>query len=172
MKLISLLLVTAATTALPYAEEKNNGIYEEVIVEDEDGQQFYLLPLGRSKRQTSWQIKNPGIATISHTGTILNNPNHYVSGTGYLSKNLRGGGFAPETYGGNVGYIHKPTGSNLGVGADHTRGSGTNVHASGTYNFLKTKNGALGLTGEYGRNLGGPGGKPNWGVFLGGKWNF
>ncbi|KAF7268741.1 hypothetical protein GWI33_018093 [Rhynchophorus ferrugineus] len=150
MKLISLLLVTVATTALPYAEEKNNGIYEEVIVEDEDGQQFYLLPLGRSKRQTSWQIKNPGIATISHTG----------------------GGFAPETYGGNVGYIHKPTGSNLGVGADHTRGSGTNVHASGTYNFLKTKNGALGLTGEYGRNLGGPGGKPNWGVFLGGKWNF
>nr|ABZ80663.1 hypothetical antimicrobial peptide [Sitophilus zeamais] len=173
-------LILAVAFAYPFDVPQPDGeVHEEyqpsTVVEDENGEHYYLVPLGRTKRQTTnWQIQSPGIASLSHKGTILDNPNHHPDGSGYVTKDLRGHGLAPDAYGGRVDYTHKPTGSNLGVGADHARGFGTDVTASGTYNFLHSKSGDLGVTGQYGRHFGGPGGtgRPNWGVFVGGKYRF
>ncbi|CAG9772815.1 unnamed protein product [Ceutorhynchus assimilis] len=115
-----------------------------------------LLPLQRHKRQqaTSFDLKNPGIGTLSHTGTIVDNQNHLLTGTGYASKDFTRGGLKPDAYGAQVDYSHKPSGSVLGLGADHVRRAGTDVRASGTWNFVNTKNAEVGLNGQYGRHFG------------------
>lgn len=49
---------------------------------------------------------------------------------------------------------------------------GTDVSASGTWNFIHKPNADVGLTGQYGRHFGPGGGRPNYGVMLGGKIRF
>lgn len=78
----------------------------------------------RQNHQTSVNIKDPGVATLSHQSTILNNGNHRLDGSGYVSKDLRGHGIKPDAYGGGLDYLHKPSGSTLGVNTDHVRRGG------------------------------------------------
>ncbi|XP_066259186.1 uncharacterized protein [Euwallacea similis] len=142
---------------------------------DSDEDVMHLVPLRREKRQqkTDFHLKSPGIATLSHQGTILNNNNHRLDGMGYATKDFsRHGGLRPDTYGGSLDYLHKPSGAGLGVSADHFRGSGTSVGASGTWNFIQRPNANFGITGQYQRHFGPGGGKPDYGIFLGGKANF
>ncbi|XP_076260227.1 attacin-B-like [Rhynchophorus ferrugineus] len=188
MKAFSVVLFAffvAIATAQQYATEAEESAYHQYsIAEDEEGQQYYLIPLSRSKRsepekkntqpQTDWQIRDPGILTVSHKGTISNNENHRLEGMGYAQKNLRGHGIEPEVFGGGLKYTHIPSESNLKIGADHAPGFGTNLKASGTYNMYHSKNADVGLTGQYSRVIDTPYGnlKPNWGVFLGGQYRF
>lgn len=44
--------------------------------------------------------------------------------------------------------------------------------ASGTWNFIHKPNADVGLTGQYGRHFGPGGGRPNYGVMLGGRVRF
>lgn len=81
--------------------------------------------VSRQNQKTSFHIESPGIATVGHTGTIIDNPNHHLEGTGYASKDLsRGFGLKPDAYGGRADYSHKPSGAGFGLGADHFRGAG------------------------------------------------
>ncbi|KAF7268743.1 attacin-B-like [Rhynchophorus ferrugineus] len=180
---VAFLIAIAAAQPYPI-EDEENAYRQDSIVEDEEGQQYHLIPLSRSKRsepakkntqaQTDWQIRKPGILTVSHKGTILDNKNHQLGGMGYVQKNLRGHGIEPEVLGGGLKYTHIPSNSNLKIGADHARGLGTNLKASGTYNIYHSKNADLGLTGQYNRVINTPYGnlKPNWGVYLGGQYRF
>ncbi|KAF7268742.1 hypothetical protein GWI33_018094 [Rhynchophorus ferrugineus] len=177
--------LVAVATAQQYTIEDEEDIYrQDSIVEDEAGQQYYLVPLSRTKRsepekkntqpQTDWKVESPGILTVSHKGTILDNNKHQLDGMGYVQKNLRGHGIEPEVFGGGLKYTHKPSESNLKIGADHARGFGTKLHADATYNIYHSKNADVGLTGQYSRVIDTPIGnlKPNWGVFLGGQYRF
>lgn len=64
------------------------------------------------------------MATLSHQRTFIDNANNRLDGSGYVSKDLRGHGIQPDAYGGGLGYLHKPSGSTLGVNADHVRRGG------------------------------------------------
>ncbi|XP_074026957.1 uncharacterized protein [Leptinotarsa decemlineata] len=137
------------------------------VVEDVDGQQYYIVPIHREKRQTQWGISNSGYGA-SHTGTLYENDRHRFDGTASASKNFGSHGLRPDQVGGRVDYSHIPSGSSAFVGADNTRGYGTDVAAGVKYNIYESKNAGVDLTGQYGRHYGGPGGtgKPEAGVFL------
>ncbi|KAH1005159.1 hypothetical protein HUJ04_006194 [Dendroctonus ponderosae] len=127
----------------------------------------------RQNRQTSVNVESPGIATIQHSGTVFDNNRHRLDGSGYVSKDFsRGGGLRPDAVGGSLDYLHKPSSSSVGVQADHFRHGGTDLKASGTWNFIDTPNAEVGLTGSYGRHFGSGSRNPDWGVFLGGTWRF
>nr|XP_022905703.1 uncharacterized protein LOC111417605 [Onthophagus taurus] len=148
-----------------------------------DGQQEYLLvpfesssslgPLdsevtarGRAKRQTSAIYDSASRrATISHTGTIIDNNNHNLMGTGAIS----GGKHQPFGVGGSLDYTHKPSASTLSASAKHLDGLGTNVGVSGRYNFINERNTQAYIGANYDRQYGGPSGtgNPNYGVFAG-----
>ncbi|XP_060531972.1 uncharacterized protein LOC132705412 [Cylas formicarius] len=132
--------------------------------------QWYLVPLHRNRRQTNWSLSGPKLTgSVSHQGTIFNSPNHRLDGSAYASKNFaQSRGLQPDMMGGRLDYSHKPTGSGVSVGADHMRGGGTDLSATGRYNIYNTKNWNVGVSGEYSRHFGGPGGtgRPNYGAFL------
>ncbi|CAH0561510.1 unnamed protein product [Brassicogethes aeneus] len=145
--------------------------YGHEIVSSDDGELFYLVPVHRVRRQTTFDINKNGPGTrvtLGHKGTIYENPNHKVTGGAFASQQFRPTG--PLTAGGNLGYQHKPSGSGLNVGADNTRGFGTNVNAQGNLNLLRSHNGntRLDATGGYSRHFGGVGGtgRPNYNAGL------
>ncbi|KAG5899936.1 hypothetical protein JTB14_002487 [Gonioctena quinquepunctata] len=144
----------AVATALPFE-----------VIEDEDGEQYYVIPVSRSKRQTKWGVSDTGFGA-SHTGTVFKNDNHQLDGTGSFGKNFRSHGI--DQVGGRLDYTHTPSGSSAFLGADKTRGYGTDVAAGAKYNIYQNKNLDVDLTGQYGRHFGGPGGtgQPSSGVFL------
>lgn len=118
-------------------------------------------------RQTKWDLNQAG-AGISHTGNIFDNDKHRLDGTASLGKNWDSHGLRPDQVGGRLDYSYKPSGSSVFVGADKTRGYGTDVNAGVKYNIYQGKNFGVDATGQYGRHFGGPGGtgSPNAGVFL------
>nr|XP_022912793.1 attacin-B-like [Onthophagus taurus] len=138
-----------------------------------DGEQEYLLvPLDsgveatRTKRQTSGIYDSASKrGTITHTGTLLNNNNHNLMGTGAIS----GGKHQPVGIGGGLDYTHKPSASTFSASANHLRGFGTDVGASGRYNFVNKPNTQAYVGGNYNRHFGGPfgTGRPNYGAFVG-----
>ncbi|KAJ8964089.1 hypothetical protein NQ317_004397 [Molorchus minor] len=137
------------------------------IFEDEEGEQYYAVPVSREKRQTKWGATNTGFG-VSHQGTILNSNNHQLDGSAYASKNWGSHGIKPDQFGGQLDYSHKPSGSSAFVGADRIPGYGTDVSAGLKQNLYQNKNFGVDVTGQYGRHFGGPGGtgKPQSGVFL------
>ncbi|CAH1183472.1 unnamed protein product [Phaedon cochleariae] len=104
------------------------------VFEDDNGQEFLLVPVSRQKRQTKWGISNSG-AGISHTGTIYSNGRHQLDGTASAAKNFPSHGLRPDQVGGRLDYTHNPSGSGAFVGADRTRNWGTDVSAGGKYNI-------------------------------------
>ncbi|XP_076259197.1 uncharacterized protein LOC143195686 [Rhynchophorus ferrugineus] len=146
MKLLFVLVVTIFScqgfpSKIKYSEEENvylqppstsddidnhqgREIERKVNLGDNKGEDSYLLPLGRAKRQTSVQLKSPGIGTLSHKSIILDNRNHQLSGMGFVTKDFTRKGLTPDILGGNLGYVNKPSGSKLGIGADSIRGYG------------------------------------------------
>ncbi|RZC32121.1 uncharacterized protein BDFB_011474 [Asbolus verrucosus] len=152
-KLVVLALVSAAVVSA----------YD--VVQDEEGQEFYLVPLHRQRRQTNIGIskENPGVRiTAGHKGTVFDNGNHRVDGGAFASKQFRPSG--PATVGGQLGYSHVPSGSNLNVGAQHTQRFGTDLSASGRGNLWRQGNSRLDAVGSYNRHYGGLGGtrRPNY----------
>ena len=135
-------------------------------------EEYVLVPISRVRRQVTSLGVDGTRATLSHTGTLVNNNNHHLSGTGFASKQFKPNG--PLTTGGNLDYTHKPSGSTLGVGAANTRGYGTDFSASGRYNFYNKGNTNAFAEGNYNRHYRGPGGtgRPNYYVGLGVEHRF
>ncbi|XP_018563819.1 sarcotoxin II-1-like [Anoplophora glabripennis] len=126
------------------------------VAEDEEGQQYYLVPVSREKRQaTKWGVSNTGVG-LSHSGTILNNDNHRLDGSAYAAKNFGSHGLRPDQVGGRLDYAHKPSGSGAFISADNARRYGTDVNAGAQYNFVHKNNLDVGVVGQYGRHFGGP----------------
>nr|CAI5859212.1 unnamed protein product [Callosobruchus analis] len=100
------------------------------VAENEEGQQYYMVPLSRSRRspqsQTSVGANERGIG-LSHSGTILNSNGHRLDGSAYANKNYHSPGLKPDQFGGQLNYNHDRTSAYLG--ADHARGYGTDVRA-------------------------------------------
>ncbi|CAH1108529.1 unnamed protein product [Psylliodes chrysocephalus] len=132
-----------------------------------DEEEYLLVPVHRERRQTKWGLNQSGYGA-SHTGNIYNNGRNGVTGTVSASKAWNSHGLKPDVVGGRLDFTNKPTGSGAFIGADRTRGFGTDVNAGAKYNFLQKKNWSGDVSGQYGRHFGGPGGtgKPNAGVFL------
>uniref|UniRef100_A0A6P7GBI6 Uncharacterized protein LOC114340065 isoform X1 n=1 Tax=Diabrotica virgifera virgifera TaxID=50390 RepID=A0A6P7GBI6_DIAVI len=137
------------------------------VIEDEEGQEYALLPLHRERRQLKWGLNQSGYG-LSHSGNLFNNNNNRLDGTVSASKAWGSHGLKPDTFGGRLDFANKPSSSSAFVGADRTRGYGTDVNAGLKYNFLQKKNWNGDISGQYGRHFGGPGGtgKPQAGVFL------
>ncbi|KAK9727828.1 Attacin, C-terminal region [Popillia japonica] len=135
------------------------GVVHLPTYEDEE---YILVPISRVRRQTTGGVDSNGRASISHTGTIVDNNRHHLIGSASASKQFRPNG--PLTVGGTLDYTHKPSGSTLGVGASNTRGFGTDVSATGRYNFYNKGGTSVFAEGNYGRHFGGPGGtgRPNY----------
>ena len=131
-------------------------------------EEYVLVPISRVRRQaaTTWGVEGTR-GTVTHTGTLVNNNKHHLQGTAFASKQFKPNG--PLTAGGNLDYTHKPSGSTLGVGASNTRGLGTDVSATGRYNFYNKGNTNAFAQGSYDRHFRGPGGtgRPNYYVGLG-----
>ncbi|KAJ8965669.1 hypothetical protein NQ317_015557 [Molorchus minor] len=158
------------------------------ILEDEDGGQYYAVPVSREKRQqggaspvATLSVNNRGGNALSdsgydlgHKGTIWSNNNHQVDGSGYASKNWGSHGIKPDQWGGRVDYTYKPSSTSVFVGADRTPGYGTDASAGLKQNLYQNKNFGVDVTGQYGRHYGGPGGtgKPEAGVLLEAKGTF
>lgn len=124
-------------------------------------------------RQTKWGINQSG-GGISHTGNVFDNNNHRLDGTASAGKNWDSHGLRPDQVGGRLDYSHKPSGLSSFVGADNTRGYGTDVNTGVKYNIHQDKNFGVDLTGQYNRHYGGSGGtgKPEAGIFLNAHGNF
>ncbi|XP_018563822.1 uncharacterized protein LOC108905445 [Anoplophora glabripennis] len=144
MKYFVLLAVfVAITTAIPVD-----------FVEDEDGQRYVLVPVNREKRQaTKLDISNTGM-TLGHKSNILDSNSYKLDGSAYATKNFGTGGIGQ--FGGRLDYAHKPSASNVFLGADHTRHFGTDLKAGAQYNFIHKKNFDMGIVGQYERHFGGP----------------
>ncbi|CAH0545651.1 unnamed protein product [Brassicogethes aeneus] len=96
------------------------------IFEDDDGQQFYLVPMQRQKRDTTWDVaKGPGGTNVQlgQEGTIWAKGNHEIIGGGHASKNFNPNG--PLVGGGSIGYHHIPTDTNIKASATHIPNWGT-----------------------------------------------
>lgn len=92
----------------------------------------------------------------------MNSNGHRLDGGAFASKQFRPSG--PTTVGGQLGYSHTPSGSNLNVGAQRTQRFGTDLSASGTGNIWRNGNARLDAVGRYDRHFGGVGGtgRPNY----------
>nr|APX53002.1 attacin 2 [Anatolica polita] len=129
------------------------------IVQDEEGQEYYLLPLHRARRaSTNVDIQKSGgggaSVTLDHKGTIFENDNHRVDGGAFASKQFKPNG--PPTVGGNLQYTHIPSSSSLNLGASHTKHLGTDFSTSGTANLWQKGNSRLDAVGSYSRHFNGP----------------
>ncbi|XP_044254662.1 uncharacterized protein LOC123005111 [Tribolium madens] len=117
-------------------------------------------------RQTSVDISGGGrsgtTVTAGHQGTILDKNGYRLDGGAFASKQFHPNG--PATIGGQLGYTHTPSGSNLNLGASHTQKYGTDLNLQGVGNLWRNGNSRLDAVGNYGRHYGGPGGtgRPNY----------
>ena len=155
------------------------------IVQDEYGQEYYLLPVqqisSRTRRdvtqpenkypiETKWDVR-PGGGEVKQT--LVNTKDHLATATLF---GQRAPDHGPLTTGQEFNYQHKPTASEFDLKAQNTRGWGDDLSARGTYNFFQTddKRGKIGAYGDYSRHYGGPAGtlSPQWGVGIRGVYNF
>lgn len=118
-------------------------------------------------RQTKIDVGGRGrtaVVTGSHQGNIFDKNGHRLDGGASVSKQFHPNG--PATIGGKLGYSHTPSGSNLNVGASHTKKFGTDLSVDGRGNIWRSNNGntRLDAVGNYNRHYGGRGGtgKPNY----------
>ncbi|CAH1377313.1 unnamed protein product [Tenebrio molitor] len=153
----SLCLVVAL--ALPYD-----------LVEDEQGQHYYLVPVSRVRRETKWDIENPGKLKIQHSGTIFNNGDHKLKGEAYGSKSLVDRR-DPAVFGGKLDYNHN-SGSSLSVSAQHKEHRGTRVGVEGKYNLYRNGPFHADVSGKYDRTYGGASSNPSFSTHLTGTVDF
>nr|CAI5850193.1 unnamed protein product [Callosobruchus analis] len=109
------------------------------VAEDEEGQQYYMVPLSRERRSpqsTSIGMNEKGIS-LSHKGNILDNNGHRLDGSAYASKNHHSPGLRPDQFGGQLDYNHDPSRTSAYLGADHARGYGTDVRAGVQREFYR-----------------------------------
>ncbi|XP_044748053.1 uncharacterized protein LOC123309153 isoform X5 [Coccinella septempunctata] len=144
---------------------------ESFFIEDQFGTEYLMvpLPLSRQRRQTTVDIQKNPVGTqidLGHKGTIFENDKHLVTGEGFVSKQFRPTG--PTTLGAGLGYEHKPSGSEINLGASNTRGFGTDLSATGTANLWRKGNTRLDAYANYDRHFGGPRGtgRPDYGAGL------
>ncbi|CAH1110800.1 unnamed protein product [Psylliodes chrysocephalus] len=144
--LIAFAVFVAVATALPLN-----------VFEDENGQDFVLVPVHRQRREVTWGANQGGYA-LGQKGTVFSNDNHRVDGSYGASKTWGSHGLKPDSFGGQVDYTHKPTGSTGFVGVNRTPGWGNDVNAGVKYNIAQGKNWGADVTGQevtWGANQGG-----------------
>nr|CAH7738723.1 unnamed protein product [Callosobruchus chinensis] len=147
------------------------------VAEDQQGQQYYMVPLSRARRspqpQTSVGANERGFG-ISHSGNILDNNGHRLDGSAYANKNYHSSGIKPDQFGGQLNYNHDPSRTSAYLGADHARGYGTDVRAGVQHDIYRTKNFNLGVGAGGQQHLGGPFGnsRPQFGGFIRGSGSF
>ncbi|KRT85607.1 hypothetical protein AMK59_787 [Oryctes borbonicus] len=139
------------------------------VVEDDYGQEFALVPLSRVRRAQVYgnaDITDPGRAIVGIKGTPIDTSNHRVDTHAFATTNIKH--HSPITKGLEASYLHKPTNSNLDLSAVNTPRWGTDVKASGTYNFFQDKTSNANVEGFYSRHYGGMPGtlKPDYGVMF------
>ncbi|KAG5877994.1 hypothetical protein JTB14_033643 [Gonioctena quinquepunctata] len=140
------------------------------IYEDNSGGEYYVVPLDRIKRDTTYDIQGPDLkGVVKHEGTILTGDNYQLDGSAYAAKDLTDlkGLHKPELLGGDFKLKHD-NGLSAVLGADHLRGGPTDVKAGLNYDIYHDKNVNIDLDANYRRQFGGPfgAGKPDAGVFL------
>nr|QGX74962.1 attacin [Oryctes rhinoceros] len=147
----------------------NTLAYPVDVIEDRSGQAFALVPLSRVRRAEAYgnvDVTNPGTAILGVKGTPIDNENHRLDANAFASTNIMH--HSPISKGLEASYVHKPTGSNLDLSAVNTPGWGTDVTASGKYNFYQDKTSSASLGGFYSRHYSGMPGtlKPDYGIML------
>ncbi|XP_057667433.1 uncharacterized protein LOC130900678 [Diorhabda carinulata] len=137
------------------------------IVEDEEGQEYLIVPLHRERREVKVGASQSGV-NVGHSSSYGNGPHRVDTAVG-ASKSWGSHGIKPDSFGGSVSYSHTPSGSSAFAGANRAPGYGTDVSAGGRYNFAGGKNWNAGVSAGYNRHFGGPGGtgKPQASVGLG-----
>ncbi|CAH1990396.1 unnamed protein product [Acanthoscelides obtectus] len=143
------------------------------IAEDEEGQQYYMVPLSRVRRSETRGVVNERGVGVSHQGNIFNSGGHRLDGSAYANKNFGSHGLRPDAAGGRLDYSHGSKTSAF-AGADHVRGYGTDVGAGVRHNIYSSKNFNVDAGANYGRHFGGPGGtgRPQMGGFIRGSGKF
>ncbi|XP_056640744.1 uncharacterized protein LOC130447770 isoform X2 [Diorhabda sublineata] len=160
--IILVLAITAAASSLPID-----------IIQDENDQEYLVIPLERQKRDLTWGANQNGYS-LGQKGTLWSNDHHQVDGEYGASKAWNSHGLKPDSYRGELDYSHKPSGSTAFVAAHRTPGYGTDGAAGLKYSIAQGKNYNVDLTGQYTRHYGGPGGtgKPEGQVLLTGEYSF
>ncbi|XP_063901032.1 uncharacterized protein LOC135120597 [Zophobas morio] len=137
------------------------------VIQDRDGEEYYLAPLHRQRRQTTGfdisKEANGGIRTsANYLGTIFNNGVHRLVGGASISKEFRPSG--PLSVAGQLGYSHIPSRSGLNIDVQRTSRGGTDFSATGNANLWRNGNSRLDAVGSYTRHYGGPWGtgRPNY----------
>ncbi|CAH1990087.1 unnamed protein product [Acanthoscelides obtectus] len=129
------------------------------VAEDEDGEQYYMVPLSRTRRspqsQTGVSANQQGV-TLSHGGNILDRNGHTLDGSAYASKGYHSPGLRPDAFGGQLNYNHEPSRTSGYLGADHVRGFGTDARAGVQHDFYRNKNFNVGAGVGAERHYGGP----------------
>ncbi|GJQ65508.1 hypothetical protein Trydic_g7609 [Trypoxylus dichotomus] len=139
------------------------------VIEDHYGQEFALVPLSRVRRAEVYgngDINDPGRAIVGIRGTPIDTNDHRVDANAFASTNIKH--HSPITTGLEASYLHKPTNSNLDLKAVNTPQWGTDVKASGRYNFYQDKTTNANVEGFYGRHYGGMQGtrSPDYGIMF------
>ncbi|GJQ65505.1 hypothetical protein Trydic_g7607 [Trypoxylus dichotomus] len=140
------------------------------VMEDHYGQEFALVPLSRVRRADVYgnigDTADPGRAIVGIKGTPIDTNNHRVDAHAFATTNIRH--HSPITKGLEASYQHIPTNSNLDLSAVNTPQWGTDVRASGRYNFYQDKTSNANVQGFYSRHYGGMPGtrRPDYGVMF------
>ncbi|GJQ65509.1 hypothetical protein Trydic_g7610 [Trypoxylus dichotomus] len=145
------------------------------VIEDYNGQELALVPLSRVRRAEVYgngDINDPGRAIVGIRGTPIDTNDHRVDANAFASTNIKH--HSPITTGLEASYLHKPTNSNLDLSAVNTPQWGTDVKASGRYNFYQDKTSNANIEGFYSRHYSGMSGTrtPDYGIMLNYRTSF
>nr|XP_022915873.1 uncharacterized protein LOC111425841 [Onthophagus taurus] len=156
--LIASLCFASAVIALPYPG----------IVKNENGELYELVPLQRVRRESVYgnvDITDPGSYIVGTKNTPIDNKNHRLDTHVFATDNIRH--HNPLTVGGEASYLHKPTASTAHLEATHTEKWGTDLKASGRYNFFQDKHSNANVEAFASKHLGGFGKQPtDYGVMF------
>ncbi|GJQ68361.1 hypothetical protein Trydic_g5632, partial [Trypoxylus dichotomus] len=139
------------------------------VIEDHYGEEFALVPLSRVRRAMVYgggDITDPGNVIVGIKETPIDTNDHRVDAHAFASTNIKH--HSPITTGLKASYLHKPTNSNLDLKAVNTPQWGTDVTASGKYNFYEDKVSNANVEGFYSRHYGGMSGtrSPDYGIMF------
>nr|ABP97089.1 antibacterial peptide Cp1 [Copris tripartitus] len=157
--IVAVTCIASMAAALPYPE----------IVENEAGDVFQLVPLERVRRGSVYgnvDITDPGRLIVGAKGTPIDNANHRWDTHVFATDNIRH--HSPLTVGGEASYLHKPTGSTAHLAGTRTEQWGTDLKASGRYNFFQDKTTNANVEAFASKHIGGfPGNQPtDYGVMF------
>ncbi|VEN33768.1 unnamed protein product [Callosobruchus maculatus] len=147
------------------------------IAEDEEGQEYYMVPLSRARRspdtETSICVKEKS-SGVAHSGNIFDKNGHRLDGSAYANKDHHSPGIKPDQFGGQWNYNHDPSRTSAFVGADHTKGYGTDAGAGIKHDIHRSKDFNVGVGVGAQKHYGGPGGdtRPQFGAFVRGSGRF